>query len=336
MPPKKRFVKAQFSRGIKNRYDTLHGQYTGYHSKVVEVRSKRTMRLERKSQFLTHLATALKEYYSSLPNKSEIEIQIALVGGEYFMISSNKNETATHFYNELVTVSANTVADRLAQYAIGAALKASTSTAQGKHRTQRHTGKVGKELAGKRLAVDISVAVGSLEKEGHAICAQFDVARAIGSDIQKFCTGTLDEKKVALITHTKTEMHAEQKILLALCMADPLLDPSTEVIFAGTFRPCRGCFESLSVVSKYYLSNLKFGVRPGHYWCTTEKAHVAIVKRLLEANKITQRQLEEEFDEKGLVIGLTNTTYRPSLRMREDEQALHYASESDSDDESDV
>ena len=49
---------------------------------------------ERQSQFLTHLATALKAWYKNVSDESEIEIQIAFFNDNRMLIASNKNETA--------------------------------------------------------------------------------------------------------------------------------------------------------------------------------------------------------------------------------------------------
>ena len=129
-------------------------------------------------------------------------------------------------------------------------------------------------------------------------------------------------------------MHAEQKILLGLCKAAHQVDRSSNVIVAGTFRPCRGCFESLSVVQR---NNLQFGSRPGHYWRTNNKAHAEILEALQDGGYISPQQFQMDFDGNGLLVGLTDTSHRPSLRMRGDDDdvnALHFASDSESDDSS--
>ena len=92
-------LKAKFQK----KYSKLHGQYTGDTSGTVIHRGPRRITFnERRSQFLTHMATVLKGYYDSLPKRSEVEIQSALIDGGLFIISSNKDATAESFYDSLV------------------------------------------------------------------------------------------------------------------------------------------------------------------------------------------------------------------------------------------
>src|SRR5690606_25144321 len=116
------------------------------------------------------------------------------------------------------------------------------------------------------------------------------------------------------------------------------IDRTKPIVFAGTFRPCRGCFESLSVVQKYAFENLQFGVRPGHFWQTTTKEHLTIITLLRDAGLISAKQLEEDFDEHRRLKGLTDTSYRPMLRLRDksEKESLHYATDSESEDEGDM
>lgn len=64
----KRFTQKGIATGMKHRYGHLHGQYTGYHSAVVLQVAKRAIS-DRKSQFLTHLASALKVWFKSLGDR---------------------------------------------------------------------------------------------------------------------------------------------------------------------------------------------------------------------------------------------------------------------------
>src|SRR3546814_11811471 len=79
-----------------------------------------------------------------------------------------------------------------------------------------------------------------------------------------------DLKRVALIMGDGMDSwHAEQKILIGLCKAvragfRPL---SASILFAGTFRPCRGCWESLNVVQKFCLPHIQFGGQIGRASC---------------------------------------------------------------------
>jgi hypothetical protein len=331
--PKKRLTQKGHYRGMKHQYDHLHSQYTGFHSKVVIQSAARTMIAERKSQFMTHLATALKAWYKNVSNGSEIEIQIAVFNDNRMLIASNKNETAEYLYAEAVKSSAGTFLEYLKQAATLAARAALNSKATESARVERHSAKAIKEIVGKR---DVGLPnLHELEEEGKKICVKFDASDDIGTTFATFLNGTMADKHVAILTSGST-MHAEQKMLLALCKASNALTRSESIIVAGTFRPCRGCYESLSVVQRYCFQNLQFGVRPGHYWDTTTRTHVEIVNLLRARNLISDSQWQSEFDNNGLLIGLTNTSHRPVLRVRGggDQEDLHYASESDSEDDS--
>lgn len=327
---KKRLTQAGHSRGMKHQYDSLHSQYTGYHSKMVVLSVARSMIAERKSQFLTHLATALKAWYKNVSDGSEIEIQIAIFNDNRMLIASNKNETAEYLYTEVVKSSAGKFLQYLKTVATVATKAALKSTATESLRVERHSAKAIKEITGSRK-------VGlphlhELEEEGSKICVKFDASADIGTTFASFLNGTMPDKHVAILT-SETPMHAEQKMLLALCKASGALTRTESVIVAGTFRPCRGCYESLSVVKRYGFQNLQFGVRPGHYWGTTGRAHVEIVNLMRAKGLISDSQWQSDFDDNGLLIGLTNTSHRPELRMRGggNQEDLHYGSDSDSD-----
>jgi hypothetical protein len=336
---KKRVTKVSINRGMRHPYGTLHSQYTGYHSKVVQEVVKKKI-IDRKSQFLTHLGTGMKEWYSIVSKASEIELQIAVYNDKCIIIGSNKNDTATWMYNKFVEAQAGNFLTLLTIAAEEAAKRAVRSQALEARRVQRHAGKLAKELVQKR---DVGLPLlKDLEKEGKDICVTFDASKDIGAAFAKFLNRTdpMDKKHVALVTASEVDAHAEQKILVALCKA-ALVDRSVctaPIIVAGTFRPCRGCFESLSLVQKYCFQQLQFGSRPGHYWQTTAKAHLDIFNLLVEGKFITDTQCEDDFNDDGLLIGLTNTTHRPKLRTRDkgEIEGLHYATESESEGEDDV
>jgi hypothetical protein len=317
---------------MKHRYAHLHSQYTGYHSAVVLQVAKKAIS-NRKSQFITHLASALKAWFGSLGQGSEIEMQLAIYDNRCLLIASNDNATAERIYDEVVAEAASDFLKFLKNVARAAATRAVKSTADESFRNERHARKLVKELTGTR---DVGLPlIDDLKAEGEEICASFDVIDDM-DEFTQFLNGDPDARFVAILT-SSTEMHAEQKILLGLCLSARQVNRSSNVIVAGTFRPCRGCFESLSVVQRYCFNNLQFGSRPGHYWRTTNKAHVEILKSLLDGGYISPQQSQTDFDGNGLLIGLTDTSHRPSLRMRndaDDVEALHWASDSDSDDES--
>jgi hypothetical protein len=326
----KRFTQAAINRGFKHSHAQLHSQYTGYHSRVILQMAKRKV-TDRKSQFLTHLATALKAWYAQVSQTSEIEIQIAIYNDEYILIASNKNETATLLYEEFVKAAAKNFLKELKTVARTAVSRAISSKATEARRVERHATKLQLELKGERV-VGFEV-LSDLEHEGRSFCTTFDVSEDIGGTFASFLNGQVAGKQVAVLTSTAIEMHAEQKILLALCKAAKQLDTSSEVVVAGTFRPCRGCYESLNVVQKYCFQNLQFGVRPGHFWRTTTRAHVEILNKLLEDGYINPYQRANDFDRNGRLIGLTNTSHRPVIRNRDDEEVddLHYGSDSESE-----
>jgi hypothetical protein len=329
---KKRLTQAGHYRGMKHAYDHLHSQYGGFHSKVVVQAVARSMIAERKSQFLTHLATALKAWYKNVSDGSEIEIQIALFNDSRVLIASNKNETAEYLYDQVVKSSAGKFLEYLKNAATIATKAALKSKASDSARVERHSAKAIKEIVGTRTVGLPHLS--ELQEEGKKICVKFDASDDIGTSFASFLNGGMADKHVAILS-SDTPMHAEQKMLLALCKASSALTRSEPIIVAGTFRPCRGCFESLSVVQRYGFQKLQFGVRPGHYWDTTTRAHVEIVGLLRTKGLISESQWQSDFDKDGLLIGLTNTSHRPVLRVRGggDEDDLHYASESDSDDD---
>ena len=334
-PKPKRIYKDKFGKSLGGKYPTLHTQYTGSRSGNIEHMIARDYASQRVQQFLSHFATSLKAYYDSLPGKSEIEIQVAILGDAHWLISSNKDSTTEHFYDSLVDQSVTSVVDVLGIYAGLARGKAKTSTANDSFRIRRHSTKLRKELTLKRHVSGSNIlnsAISQLKAKGEDLCVKLDAWHSDANTIKDFCTGA-SGKKVALVTHTSYAAHAEQKILVALIRAGVHAD--TLVTFGGTFRPCRGCFESLSIVKKYYLKNLVFGSNPGHFWHTTDRCHIAILKLLRDHGKITEEQLRTDFDQFGVLKGLTTTSYRPTLRTNFLDGTiddLHYASESDSDD----
>jgi hypothetical protein len=291
--------------------------------------------IDRKSQFLTHLATGLKAWYSAVSEASEIEIQIAYYNESCIIISSNKNETAEYMYDEFVKVQAANFLKYLKGTAVSAVKKATKSEAVEARRIERQSTKLARELIKKR---DVGLPLlADLEKEGKDICVRFDASEAIGESFAGFLnrTGGMADKFVALVTASGVDAHAEQKILVAMCKAAANVVRTVPVVVAGTFRPCRGCYESLSVVKKYAFPNLQFGVRPGHFWRTTTREHLAIINLRVSGGLLTQAQIETDFDENGLLLGLTDTTHRPNLRTRskKEVQDLHYATDSESEDE---
>jgi hypothetical protein len=333
-PPPEKFTPDSLNKGIRHKYTKLHSQYTGYHSAVIQQVAKKKVE-DRKSQFLTHLATTIKAWYSEVSNTSEIEIQIAIYDDERVIISSNKNETAEFMYGEFVKVQAANFLKYLKGVAMIAGKAAEKSTKDDSARRLRHAGKLTKEVVEKR---DVGLPMlQQLEREGKDLCVHFDSADAIGDSFAAFLKGTgeMANKRVAVVTSSGGGAHAEQKILVALCKAALNIDRTKTIVVAGTFRPCRGCFESLSVVQKYAFENLQFGVRPGHFWQTTTKEHLEIIRLLKEAGLISPKQLDEDFDENTRLKGLTDTSHRPMLRLREEMEveALHYATDSDSEDE---
>lgn len=327
---RKGFSQAAINRGRKHDYATLHSQYTGYHSVQIERVLKRAM-TDRPTQFLTHLATALKAWYSEISSKSEIEIQVAIFDDDRMIIGSNKNETAQLIYDEIVKTEASRFFKTVALEALNRAARSKAADAR---RIDRHSAKLGRALAGERDD-DIPL-LEDLEQEGKDICVQFDASDDVGASFADFLNGTgaMKGKYVAIMT-SSVNMHAEQKILLAMCKATSKVDRNASVLISGTFRPCRGCYESLTVVQKYGYPNLQFGARPGHAWTTTSKAHVQMLELLQHAGLLTPSQIESDFDEDGLLIGLTNTSYRPVLRTWDDDETddLHYGTESESEEE---
>lgn len=334
--PKRRLTQVSLNRGMKNEYQTLHSQYTGYHSRTIQMVVKKKV-ADRKSQFLTHLATALKAWIAEVSSGTEIEIQIAIYNESCVIISSNKNETATFMYSEFVKEQASKFLTYLKGVARLAVKRAVRSTADDSGRIERHSTKLAHELVSKR---DVGLPMlDELEGEGKDICVSFDASADIGESFANFLnrSGEMAGKFVAVVTASGVEAHAEQKIMLALCKAALHLDRTAPLVVAGTFRPCRGCYESLSVVRKYAFPNLQFGVRPGHFWRTTTQQHLQIVDILRNGGFISPSQIANDFDVHGRLVGLTDTTHRPVIRTRRhtDEDALHYATDSDSEADSD-
>lgn len=326
---KKRIKVASHHRGMRHEYSQLHSQYGGFHSKQVIRSVARSMIAERESQFLRHLATSLKEWYRQVSDASEIEIQIALIDEQRMLIASNKNETAEFLYQQEVHKSARSFLKQMKHAATVANQAALKSKALASERVARHSAKAVKEITGGRK---LGLSLQHFEAEGRKICVMFDACDDIDAPFAEFVNGTTPDKYVAILT-SSVAMHAEQKMLLALCKASNALQRSVPIIVSGTFRPCRGCYESLVVVQRYCLPNLQFGVRPGHYWKTTERGHAEITNLLIERGVISEAQAQSDFDKDGVLIGLTDTSYRADLRLRDggSGEALHYGTDSDSD-----
>lgn len=324
------------------KYPDLHGQYTGYTSRTVVRRPPRRITFgERRAQFLTHMATVLKGYYDSLPKRSEVEIQIAMIDGGPILISSNKDSTAEYFYDSLVDKSVKRIRVQMTLYADQLLQAARKSTASDRIRKERHLLKFKSELSGERRSLmdrRLRNEVAGLYMAGRNACVKLDAIESSEKDVIQFCTGALTGKTIALVTASGKNWHAEQKILYMLVRAKTLGNLS--ITFSGTFRPCRGCFETLSLVKKYYMKNVRFNQNPGHFWNTTNQCHTAIFKLLVAQGKMSSDDLEEDFDDRTLLDPVGSTTYRPDLRSIGDDllEELHYASDSDSDydEESDV
>src|SRR5690606_36411292 len=302
-PP--RVTAAGLNKGMRHKYTKLHSQYTGYHSAVVQKVVKKKV-TDRKSQFLTHLATTIKAWYAQVSKTSEVEIQIAIYNDERIIIGSNKNPTAEFMYGKFVEAEAKNFIKLLKGMAYTAGVGALKSQADDAGRRLRHAGKLTKEVVNKRN-VGLPL-LQELEREGKELCVQFDASQPIGDTFAAFINGTgaMASKRVAIVTMSGANAHAEQKILVALCKAVKSIDRTKPIVFAGTFRPCRGCFESLSAVQKYAFENLQFGVRPGHFWQTTTKEHLTIITLLRDAGLISAKQLEEDSDEHRPLKGLTD------------------------------
>lgn len=328
-----RITKTAVKRGMKSSHKNKGSvTHEGFHSKIVVQNARKYLDNERTSQFLRHLATAFKE----MATKSEIEVQIALVADNYFMISSNKTETATEIYNNLVTKYADkTVEDQLKTlaktvYDNRTTGKNKDSTARDTYRLERHSDKLSKELIGTRTKPQ---AVDKLKKKGADICIELDVETDCKQAVVDFCSGK-NGKYVAIVKGRDTA-HAEQKILLALCKAIPDLDIKTSVVVAGTFRPCRGCFESLCIVKQYYLSNLQFGDRPGHYWYTTNDEHLQIFHILMNKGKIKEFDLKD-FNKNFIALVRQNMdTHHSFIRNKSSVTVEMAGNDSDSDSDED-
>jgi hypothetical protein len=256
-----------------------------------------------------------------------------------FIIGCNKNKSVESIYSNFIKDESIKFSEKLIALAKGTAKAASSSRAMEAFRVKRHATKLTRELEGARGEIpglDLSI----FQDEGEELCVKFDVAKDMGDELAEFLKGTgeMSEKKVALICGTGMNMwHAEQKILIGLCKAVKAgFDPKyAEIIFAGTFRPCRGCWESLNVVQKFCYPHLQFGARPGHFWQTTTKAHTSIINILRESGHITAEDLKNSFKSDGSLAGLRGTaTHRMYLRTKKGEkgqQALHFNSDSESD-----
>lgn len=332
-PTRTRIARNRFHPYLRPIYSEVHGQYTGNYTANPSVALARDFVAQRRSQFLNHLATGLKAYYNSLPRKSEIEIQVAMINDRYFLISSNKNSTAEHFYSSLVESSVTSLTETIRTYVQEARTRAKTSQATEQFRIRRQITKLRKELDGQRPINELATmsnTIAGLRMAGAMACTRIDAKTTSAQDIKDFCSGARG-KTIALVTGPTA--HAEQKILYALVRAQ--VPQNLLVTFGGTFRPCRGCFESLSVVKKYYFNHLVFGDRPGHYWQTTEPCHIKLLKLLRDQGKITKEQFDSDFNDQLALPNLTTTTYRPALFTGPDKQtvnALHFESDSDSDD----
>ncbi|MEO1468017.1 MAG: hypothetical protein AAFV86_03090 [Pseudomonadota bacterium] len=330
--PSSGFTQTRFNAEMVTRhYVNKHGQYTGLYSKNVRLRGKRSYHAERQTQFNTHFATVLKEWYSSLDSCSEIEVQIAYVNGRYF-IAANNDATMRQVYDTLVLqAGTKTLVSQVRHMAKKAHEAARRSTAGDAYRRRRHALKMRDALDEKRTHIGI----GTFKQHSAAITLSLDATQQIGTQVKAFIDGTSGHS-LCLVTSGKVRMHAEQKIMLALCQAYGAAGSNDLVTFAGTFRPCRGCFESLSLMQTYLLPKMVFCQRPGHYWRSTSRGHSMIFDILWKNGRIPASDLPTKFGTGKLLKGLTTDTYRPLQRNKrggKEAAALHYASDSDSEDD---
>jgi len=335
----KRITQAGVNREMRSEYDTLHSQYGGYHNRKVLVSLKRKTAPEnREERFAVHLATALKDWCEKTLKRPEIEIQIAMYR-ERFVISCNKNASVEAIYEDFIKDESRKFSEKLVSLADSTAEAARRSQALEAFRVRRHATKLSDELSGRRDGLG-ALNLAGLINQGKDLCIRFDASTDIGKQFADFLSGEISmlDKRVALIMGDGMDSwHAEQKILIGLCKAvragfRPL---SASILFAGTFRPCRGCWESLNLVQKFCLPHIQFGGRPGHFWQTTSKAHVEIIRLLRDGGYIGDDDLTKHFRRDGTLKGMnTTSTHRMYLRTRKGgrgEEALHYNSDSGSD-----
>lgn len=197
-------------------------------------------------------------------------------------------------------------------------------------RRKRHALKMHEAIKGKRTYVGLN----AFKAEGADVTLKLDIHDATPSQLRAFIDGTT-RHQICLLESKSYDMHAEQKIMIALCRAYGKTPSQDVVSFAGTFRPCRGCYESLKLLQLFLLPNVRYGHHPGHFWQTTTRAHCEIYKILCDNVLISYSDRTTLFDKDGILERTRNRrSYQPILRLDNKGatgEALHYASDSDGD-----
>ncbi len=329
----KRKMKAMyFKAGI-----TTHAGKT---SRITKISKRKSYKTIRSMQYVRHLASVLKYYFNSVYDQNEIEVQIAYapIHGGLWMISANDDDTTETFKEALICQSKEHFIKLYKKYAQTVTERNKSSKAKITGRVLRHALKFLRPIseqsfaeqktadakAARLMTLSLDAAIGSSYVSIDA-CVK-------SSQLTNFFNGT-SGKRIAFIQST-IEGHAEQKILLALCKSG--VDDNTVVIVQGTFRPCAGCVVSLNIVKQYYLTKLKFNLKAGHYWTTTNKLHMKIINELYESGKIKKADLDVLEANAGYMGPTNPETWHSNITLMDGsiEEIHNYDSGSDSEHDS--
>ncbi|MGC4947937.1 DUF4157 domain-containing protein [Streptomyces sp. DT224] len=237
---------------------------------TVENSAKR--RMDTDEQALRHVA---RQFFNSgrayIEDDGNQETQVMWVGGG-ILVACNDNSTAAQILSTLET---RTLAD---------VMRDSHGTG-GDARAQRSADYMTNlgEGNGRDGAVNAFMAAAMAVQDG-VLAAQTatEAAATIGA-------GHMDGK-IVFIRSGFEELHAEQKLVLALLQSGS----TGAAMIAGKKRPCTSCFLSLSIAKDKKLPQLTFQTKPGGYWATanaglTKIANAAGVKDEQELDELIQK-----------------------------------------------
>lgn len=318
--PCKKLTQVKFKPGIGKAYPIKgENNYVGCLSRTVMPVKSRSYAGDRPTQKLIHAAAVLKKSLAK-----GIETQLALVGG-HVLVAFNDDDLAeeqreylggAHDVRAAMTALAGQVAGQ--KYKGRAEEKDLWTRHVNKFRTRNPLDDIWPSSAG-------SDCVRSLDAD----------ADNVGSALQSLLG--LAEGQVIFIKMPKdTKAHAEQKILIALCKAVLSGFVPDAIVIAGTFRPCRVCFESLTLAATYCLPDLQHGANAGRLWKSNAAAHVKLFNIL--AGRIGA-DLEELLQNSGVQDSSVTTTHVATIASSTASsgfvEANHIATESDTDEDED-
>ncbi|TRV73799.1 DUF4157 domain-containing protein [Streptomyces sp. 130] len=259
-------------------------------------------RMDTDEQALRHVA---RQFFNSgrayIEDDGNQETQVAWVGGG-ILVACNDNNTSAMI---LKTLKARTLADVMRDsHGTGGDARAQRSA---DYMTNIGEGNGRDGAVNAFMAAAMAVEDGVLEDQTAA-----EAAATIGA-------GQMDGK-IVFIRSGFEELHAEQKLVLALLQSGS----TGAAIIAGKKRPCTSCFLSLSIAKEKKLPQLSFQTKPGGYWAT---ANAGLTKIANAAGVKDEQELDELIQKYGGPA---------TVRRTGPDGSQQYGSDSEKSEESDV